>query len=104
MIGQPVFTSDEAYDYHTMALNMRNFTEELVMYVNNPERKIICDIFQIWDGSYIYLYKDKDDVIEWDEDIEWNADANLVSIGTYDVDPWTTPILTNECLSCYVNL
>ncbi|MFY7727977.1 MAG: hypothetical protein ACOVRN_00520 [Flavobacterium sp.] len=116
MIGQPVFTYMEAYDYPTMALNMQQFRKELALYVNNPNRQIICDIYQIWDGSQVYVYNDREN--DWEEDIEdiewedccqtgsyeWNESVRLVGINSYEVDPWTTPILTNECLSCMVDM
>ena len=98
MIGQPVFKYMEVFDYYNMRLNMQLFREELISYVNQPNRQVLCDIYQLWDGTQVYMYNDRDDdvsAIEWDDE--------EVTCG-YSADPWTTPILTNDSLSCFVTI
>lgn len=94
MIGIPVFNLEGAYDYAAMSDNMQQFRKELMLHVNKPERQVLCDIFETLDGCQVYLYNDYDN-------IEWDEETKLVCIDSYQVDPWTTPILTNEDLSCY---
>lgn len=97
MIGFPVFNHEGSYDYTAMSNNMQKFRKELMLHLNNPERQVLCDIFETFDGCQVYLYNDYDN-------IEWDEETKLVCIDSYQSDPWTTPILTNEDLSCMVHM